>query len=230
LIGTGWQRITRGHPAVSIVSEFTGLTNQAGIFVFVNQGSLNASWWGWSFEAGAFPTSYIPTTSVSVTRAADVASMPTNVSWFNANFGTLFAETIYTGQATGGFASLIALGAANPSADFIEQYINQSANAIAAYAKNNNVQLASIGSAPGAVVPGAIMKSANTYQPTTMSVAINGVVPGSSAVTGGSLPAVTQLLFMQPNVNFQAQVSGYIRRVTYWNRALSDTEMQQVTT
>jgi hypothetical protein len=26
------------------------------------------------------------------------------------------------------------------------------------------------------------------------------------------------------------QINGYIRRVTYWNRALSDTEMQQVTT
>jgi hypothetical protein len=35
---------------------------------------------------------------------------------------------------------------------------------------------------------------------------------------------------MQTPVGYQQQPTGYFRRVTYWNRALSDTEMQQVTT
>ena len=48
---------------------------------------------GIQVEAGAFPTSYIPTTTATVTRAADVASMTgTNFSsWFNGSKqGTLF--------------------------------------------------------------------------------------------------------------------------------------------
>ena len=52
-------------------------------------------------EAGAFATSYIPTTSAAVTRAADVAVMTgTNFSdWWNASAGTFVAE--FDGPASG---------------------------------------------------------------------------------------------------------------------------------
>jgi hypothetical protein len=77
LIPSAWQRITRGHPAVTIVAEFSGVSNQAGIFVRTGGVSINASWWGWQFEAGASSTSYIPTTTVPVTRAFVQTMSPT---------------------------------------------------------------------------------------------------------------------------------------------------------
>ena len=54
--------------------------------------------WGAQNEIGAFPTSYIPTTTTSVTRNADVATMTgTNFSsWFNASEGTF----VYQGYAS----------------------------------------------------------------------------------------------------------------------------------
>jgi hypothetical protein len=50
--------------------------------------------WGFQLEAGSFPTSYIPTTTATVTRAADVASITgaNFSSWFNTNQGTFFLD------------------------------------------------------------------------------------------------------------------------------------------
>jgi hypothetical protein len=45
-------------------------------------------------EAGSFATSYIPTTTATVTRSEDRASVNTLSPWYNATEGTLYAEGV----------------------------------------------------------------------------------------------------------------------------------------
>jgi hypothetical protein len=52
-------------------------------------------------ELGAFPTSYIPTTSAAATRSADSAVVTPISSFYNQSEGTLFAESSSTALSTG---------------------------------------------------------------------------------------------------------------------------------
>lgn len=87
-VGNGWYRCSVTGTADATTTEEPSLrvlgagNNGDGFYA-----------WGFQLEVGAFPTSYIPTTTAAVTRAADLASMTgaNFSSWYNQSQGTLIA-------------------------------------------------------------------------------------------------------------------------------------------
>ncbi len=83
-IGDGWYRLSASFTSDAVDTD--------GSFVVYPEhngsGTEGAYMWGAMLEKGAFPTSYIPTTTAAVTRNADVLST-TDVSWYDARQGTL---------------------------------------------------------------------------------------------------------------------------------------------
>lgn len=181
--------------------------------------------WGAQVEQGAFPTSYIPTTSVSVTRAADVAVMPTNVSWYNQPASTLLSESIHLAPGTAnGHEAVVTLDNGSNNAR-VEIY---------RVASTNNVQnlmyvagSLTYGPTMGPIVPGAIVKAAMAWRSGYQLSALNGVTAGAD--TQAPIPAAATVVNIG-GVDGGIFLNGAVRRLTYWNRALSNTEMQQVTT
>jgi hypothetical protein len=111
-MGNGWYRASITITAVAGANEFRFWIVRASdnALNYLGDGSSGAYLWGAQIEAGAFATSYIPTTTTSLTRNADVATMTgTNFSdWFNASEGTLACEFGYIGppKANGAVASI----------------------------------------------------------------------------------------------------------------------------
>lgn len=102
-VGNGWYKCSVTASATSTVSGrlvMRGLPSEPGSSgsgnLYTGDGYSGIYIWGAQLEAGAFPTSYIPTTSEQVTRAADAASMTgTNFSsWYRQDEGTLFGDAV----------------------------------------------------------------------------------------------------------------------------------------
>jgi hypothetical protein len=83
-ITTQWQRFTFSRTT-------TGTSD--GLAIFANQGLTTLHVWGAQYELGTTVTSYIPTTSSSVTRVADVASITRSFTANSTIFQNVFLNT-----------------------------------------------------------------------------------------------------------------------------------------
>ena len=238
-IGNGWYRCS--------VSNTTGATtglnfilnipvyDNAGNFVFAGDGVSGVWAYGNHVEAGSFQTSYIPTTASAVTRATDVMSMPTNVSWYNSNVGSLFGEYIVEGVSSSYSAPLAFVGA-NANTGFIT--IDSFAPGTATSPKLGGSLITANGTNQSytdnggtiTIVAGIIQKGIGGWSPGTGVRSAHNGVPPTTYIGVVTTPPTIVGLSVGGQVNSQFAASMWARRITYWPRVLSDTEMQQVTT
>lgn len=92
--GNGWYRCRITAPATSTTTDYhlfiallnnTNNTTRGPSYIGTGGGIYV---WGFQTEAGAYPTSYIPTTSASVTRSTDIFTIPTS-AWYNQSAGSV---------------------------------------------------------------------------------------------------------------------------------------------
>lgn len=176
--------------------------------------------YGAQLEAGAFPTSYIPTTTTALTRSADVASMTgTNFSsWYNAVEGTLFAQS-QTAQA---------YAAGVPARVSIDD--GTITNRIAIRNGNNFSSVVSIsGSSVAGLESGAwnsnIAKQAIAYKVDDFAYTTNGASVVTDAL--GAIPSVNRLgIGLTGTQNY---LNGYIQRIAYYPTRLANAQLQALT-
>jgi hypothetical protein len=173
-------------------------------------------------EAGAFATSYIPTVAAQVTRAADSASMIANnfARWYNQTEGTLYSESTCAGLPTLGTASSFAItdGTINNRL----RVGNFTTGNVASDVAVGGVAQASF-SASGSFNVSA--KVSLGYRLNDVAGSFNG---GTAQIdTSATIPVVTQAQI--GNAITGRELNGTIRRISYYNRRLSNTELQGLT-
>jgi len=178
-------------------------------------------------ELGAFATSVIPTTTAAVTRAADVASINTLSPWFNNVAGTLYAEyrIPYTPGATQNIEVTSFVGAVGVTQNGIAFYVNGPSG------KQGSTNVWVSGTSVGRIdtttnfVAGTNIKYATAYAANDRAVTSSGTAPATSA-TAYTPPTINYVSLGGAQLGY---INGYLQRITYYPRRLTNTELQALT-
>jgi len=190
-------------------ADFSG-DGTSGIFV-----------WGAQLEAASTASSYIVTTSASATRAADVISV--------GGLAVAAPLTLVTGfeaaQATSGTKYIAQLDAGTQN-NVLLNYLSGTM-ARRAYVTASGVAQADVNAGVNVAV-GAQWTMAGLFQTNNVNAAASGTL--GAADTSATMPTGLVNLRLGSTSVGAAQANGYIRRVVVYPRALTNAELQAVTT
>ena len=212
----GWYR-------VSISTQFTAASGQSrgicGIYqdatltsTYVGDTSKGLYVTGAQLEAGAFATSYIPTTTTSLTRNADDVSMTgTNFSsWYNASEGALSVKYLKTTTQVSG--------------RYVARFFSPTVGAGVSYWINaNGIDTRYWIGATNASLGNGSLVNVNTgafaYKTASSTGALNGA---ANVANAGTVPLdVTEL-----RIGDAGGINAHVQRILYWPFALTAAEIR----
>lgn len=220
--GNGWWRCSFsvtlnttanvvGYPSISSDGTSRSYAGTAGYGIYL---------FGEQVEAGTFATSYIPTTSATVTRAADRALMVgTNfTNWWNNTEGTfVISWDQQIPEGTGKYPRVISVwnvdyqneisiqGNAGSQMSWLSVVANVTQFALSSPVMSNGVPI----------------KVAAAYKLNNSNAAFNGVL--GTLDTSCTLPSVNTPFSIGSPVAGGDTINGHVQRLTYYNTRLSDT-------
>ena len=240
-VGGGWFRCslttTLGGSATSILAGV--FLSSAGGTAYTGDGTSGLFIWGAQLEAGAFPTSYIPTvasqvtrvadtsTSAQTTRAADVAKME------GANFSSWYR------QDEGSFVA-IASAAFDSSASLFPTHLSVNdgtlSNRIVVGQRTiddtiiGTIVNAGVTQTDFSAISSATYSTPNNialvYKTNDAAIARSGVLSQTDATL--TVPAVNQMTI---GTNAGTSVlNGHIRSLSYYPKRLTNLELQALST
>ena len=220
----GWYRCSL--TATATVTSTSGIqlrltdSSTNGISNYTGDGASGIYIWGAQVEEGSYPTSYIPTSGATATRAADVSSSSTNTfgnSFYDQTKSTVYIN--YNKPWDGNWDSYKTLfkvfdGTENNSILFSQT--NATNKQVYITGKTNNVnQYAYIfyNAVKGRNI------SASAFANNDVALVYNGNIRGNDSTA--TLPIVNQSQITPTNTQ--------ISRITYWPQRLSDATLQTLT-
>jgi hypothetical protein len=215
-ITTDWVRYTHTFTATSTNTVFVQLiSNEINTFGV----------WGAQLEAGTYSTSYIPTTSTSLTRNADVISKTGISSLIGQTEGTIFFDGVIN-------------GCQNSSANILNSERNTTASFFISYVKSTSRIAAGIyssGTEPatfqgGSVAIGSRFKVAYAYKSGTTTLYINGVQIGTSTTTFTLPSALDDIYIGDQTTYFSFGESIQNNTTAIFKTRLTNAELAALTT
>jgi hypothetical protein len=207
--GPGFQRIQLPNPNTATSSRFIIYTTGGNpIIISCHQ-----------VEAGTVATSYIPTTTVAITRAADVITKTGVSSLIGQTEGTLYAEVDISAFVTG--KRLVELSNGSAANRMV---ISVQGSLIQFLVQNASSTQATIDSA---TLSAGTFKVAAAYASNDFVFYVNGVKAGEDFI--GTVPTLNQIN-IGSTWNSILQFNDHIRAAAVYPDRLTNAQLQTLTT
>ena len=217
-----WQRFEINGSSTSGQSNFVNIGVNLG---FVGEDNpIDVLIWGGQIEAGSYASSYIPNTSTGfTTRTEDFCHIPSGLqNILNTSEGTLFVDVEVPRVSSTGSFERIVLSDQNSSTDRII-FDNYAGNWRA-------LMISSAGTVSQTIVSVTAnqrIKVAIAYSSTQLRVSYDG--NAATTTTGSYTPSTTLESFKFSNKDGGSKWQGKIYQAMYFNTALTNTELQTLT-
>jgi hypothetical protein len=225
-VGNGWFRciITSTATSTGTAIHYSTLVSTGTTTTYLGNGTSGVFLWGAQLEAGAYATSYIPTSSASVTRNADVINKTGVSSLIGQTQGTLYGQ-LHIGASDSSSTVRMIASLSNGTVN----------NRIEIYRFNNTIQYDNVvggaiqfsGSVATITSFNTTMRIAIKYSLNSVKFFINGVLVNTD--TTALIPACSQINI---GTNYAGAVAfgGFINSMALFPTPLTDTQCIALTT
>ena len=215
--GNSWYRVT----VTGTTTSLTGLIRCGLYNLTTGNGTSGVLAWGVQVEAGAFATSYIPTTTTALTRNADVANMTgTNFSdWYNATANTFFAQwsSFSVGSGTNPMVFTVSDGTTN---NLSQLYVNNSTSIVwnVRSGAADSCSLINAGSTAGTTYKASMTSAANSF-----AASLNSLAPSTDNT--GAVPVTPNRMGLGNRAG-ALFLNGYVQKLSVYPQRLLNAELQ----
>lgn len=228
-VGAGWYRVSISKTASSTANGQFDIRPAVGLTwddrSYLGNGFSGILVYGAQVEVGPCSSSYIPTTTTAVQRQADnLYSQGSGISkWFNPSEGTLQADFVSYNTATGANYGVMGISSGMFS------------NGISLFTGNGSVGIFTVQNTTSqayiqrtGITRLQKTKLSGSYKVDSFSSSLNG--QATSTDTSGSLPTGLNILHIGRLATVVPQLDGWIQKVVYYPKKLSDQQVQVITT
>jgi hypothetical protein len=220
-ITTTWQRFTKTLTPLT-ASDDSGFKNRPA--VSGNGAAINVYIWGVQIEAGAYATSYIPTTTAAVTRLADYCSKTS--STIAADAKTWFCDANITEGTIEGLSEMYLTIRGGAYEGYFRYFTNNSLQ-IQYYGASGSVQISLNSAVP--VGTTARVKMAARIENNNFAFYVNGVQIGTNTTaTRGT--GMNLLEIGTYGIGAGYHISDSINQVLLFPTALTNAQLAELTT
>jgi hypothetical protein len=182
---------------------------------------------GAQYETGSFATSYIPTTSASTTRSADVCQIAGSdfTSFWNASEGSFaFDADGFSTSTNNQFILSASSGSSANSINLVRSNANDVTGVGSSVLNGGGLQEA-MNAAAGTWPTGQTCKLAFAYKANDFAQSVNGAAVTTD--TSGSIPTVSQMVIGNAGWT-TGPLNGHIARLRYFNKRLTDKQLEDL--